>query len=313
MAGQPTPGQARVVDPVLSAVARAYENADMVGKHLFPTVPVMARGGKLIEFDKTDFKKINTERAPGSNMKRIQFGHEGKDYAIVDHGIEGQVPIENLQDAAQVPGIDLASRSVKGAQDTIALEKELKQAKLATTQANYDNANVVSLAGNNRWDNENSDPANDVAAGVARIRSQIGRRPNVAIVGAEVYDKALKHHPKILDRIKHTSRDTVTADLLASLWDVKSVFIGDSISFDDAGETATDVWGENVVLAYTEQGSVDMGRPSFGFTYQLNGSPSVEMTYFDERSRSYIYPVVDCYKPAIVGKDAGYLIRDILT
>lgn len=314
MAGQQNPGQARVIDPVLTTVARGYKHAKAVGRHLFPTVYVPARGGKVIEFDKTDFKKFNTVRAPGAAMAEVQFGHVGKDYAIADHGISGKTPIELMEEAAAVPGIDLGKRAATGALNILGLEEEREQALLATTAANYDAAHVSTLAGNSRWDQANSDPSQDIAAGVEKIRSAIGMRPNVAIIGGKVYDKALKHHAKIIDRIKHTSRDSVTTEILATLWDIENVFVGDMIAFDDDGDTPEDVWGESVVLAYTQQGTVmDFGQPSFGFTYTLNGTPMVEMPWYKEDSRSWMHPVIACYKSAIAGKDAGYLIRDILT
>lgn len=314
MTGQQNPGQARVVDPVLTTVARGYKHPDAVGGHLFPDVEVVARGGKIVEFDKTDFKKFVTVRAPGAAMPEVQFGHSGKDYTINDHGIIGKSPVELMEDANAVPGIDLGKRAATGALNILGLEMEREQAKLATTAANFDNAHVSALAGNNRWDNAASDPSNDIAAGVEKIRSAIGMRPNVAIIGGKVYDKALKHHAKIIDRIKHTSRDSVTTEILAGLWDIKNVYVGDMIAFDDDGDTPEDVWGENVILAYTQQGSVmDFGQPSFGFTYKLAGTPMVEMPYYDERTRSWMYPTISCYQAAIAGKDAGYLIRDILT
>lgn len=314
MAGQQTGAQARVIDPVLTTVARGYKHPDAVGGHLFPDVEVMARGGKVVEFDKTDFKEFVTVRAPGAAMAEIQFGHSGKDYTIADHGIAGKSPIELMEDANAVPGIDLGKRAANGALNILMLEKEREQANLATTAGNYDAAHVAALAGNNRWDQADSDPSNDIAAGVEKIRSAIGMRPNVAIIGGKVYDKALKHHPKIIDRIKHTSRDSVTTEILAGLWDIRNVYVGDMITFDDDGDTATDVWGENVILAFTQQGTVmDFGQPSFGFTYKLAGTPMVEMPYYDQKTRSWMYPTIACYQAAIAGKDAGYLIRDILT
>lgn len=43
---QMTPDSARVVDPILSNIARGYSNSALVGGSLFPTVPVQQRGGK---------------------------------------------------------------------------------------------------------------------------------------------------------------------------------------------------------------------------------------------------------------------------
>lgn len=48
---QMTTGAARVVNPILSTVARGYRNESYIGLRLFPYVPVGQRGGKIITFD----------------------------------------------------------------------------------------------------------------------------------------------------------------------------------------------------------------------------------------------------------------------
>ena len=105
MSGQMTPGQVRVVDPILSEHARGYRQAQLVATALFPFADVAAYGGQVIEFGKESFKIYNAKRAPGANTKRIRFGYEGKPYAIVPSALEAPVPREHMRDASQVPGI----------------------------------------------------------------------------------------------------------------------------------------------------------------------------------------------------------------
>jgi hypothetical protein len=54
--------QVRVVDPVLTEVARGYSNPAFVGSGLFPYVPVGVRGGKIVQFGKEAFRLYNTAR-----------------------------------------------------------------------------------------------------------------------------------------------------------------------------------------------------------------------------------------------------------
>ncbi len=306
---QMTTGQARVIDPILSTVAQGYKNADFVGEALFPVVPVDQRGGKIISFGKEDFQLYNTGRAPGANTKRVQFGYSAGNYALEQHALEGLVPFEIMQDANQVPGVDMAKIAVMKTQNIIALRTEKAQADLATTAANYAASNKTTLAGVNQWSDYTgtSDPNNDIATAIEAVRSKVGRRANTVVMGATVFAK-LKNHPKIIDRIKYTGRDIVTPELLASLWNVKSVLIGDAVYADDAGNFS-DVWGKFVVVAYTEQGSLaDMGLPSYGYTYRLRGNPVVEMPYAERNQKSWVYPVTDELSPVIAGALAGYLI-----
>lgn len=300
---------ARVIDPILTEVARGYRQNALVGMALFPRVPVMQRGGRIITFDKTAFMQVaNMKRAPGQNTRRIQFGHAGAPFALEDFSLEGQVPMETQQEAAAVPGIDMASRTVNGVQDIIANRLEIAQAALATTAGNYGSSNKVTLSGTDQWsDATGSDPMGVVETAKEAIRQQTGKRPNVMVMGAQVFAK-LKTHSKVLDRIKYTGRDVATADLLASLFGVQQVLVGDSINASDAG-VFSDTWGKFVVLAYTPTASVaQQGEPSYGYTYQLMDMPMAEEPYYDRNAKSWIYPVTDSCAPVIAGAESGYLI-----
>jgi hypothetical protein len=77
----------------------------------------------------------------------------------------------------------------------------------------------------------------------------------------------------------------------------------------DAG-VASDVWGNNVVLAYTNLGSANAEEPSFGYTYTLDGNPLVEQTYWDASTKSWVYPVNYERVPVLSGITSGYLIQN---
>lgn len=302
--------QARVIDPILTTVAQGYQNAEMVASYLFPKVPVDARGGQIIQFGKEDFMLYNTARAPGSTTKRMQVGYFGNKFALDSHSLEGVVPFEIMQDAAAVPHIDLSRVAVKKPLNAILLRHEYDSANLALNTANYASGNSTTLTGVNKWSDHSgtSDPSADIEAAKEQVRSQIARRPNLVVLSAKAFN-ALKQHPKIIDRIKYTGRDSVTTDLLAVLWGVKSVVVGDSIFQNDSG-ALVDVWGGDVVVAFTEMGTLaDAGMPSFGYTYQLRGYPLVEVAYQDRPAKSWVYPVTDERSPVIAASAAGFLIK----
>lgn len=306
---QQSTAQARVIDPILTNVAQGYKNSALVGAALFPAVPVGQRGGKILAFGREDFRLYSTLRAPGGNTKRVQFGYAGTPYALEQHSLEAVVPFELMQDANAVPGIDLASMSVRKTQDIIALRTEKAQADLATTAGNYAAGNKTTLAGVSQWSDYTgtSDPINDVEVAKEAIRGKVGKRGNTVVMGAAVW-KSLKNHPKVVDRIKYTGRDVATPELLASLFDVKLVVIGDGV-YENAAGALVDVWGKFVVVAYTDLSSAaDMGSPSYGYTYRLQGNPAVEVPYQDRNAKSWVYPVTDELSPVQAAVDAGYLI-----
>lgn len=305
-----TAAQARVVDPVLTTVARGFKNADLVGETLFPTVDVDQRGGKIIEFRKEDFFLYATGRSPGGATKRVTYGYDGASFSLEQHSLEGTVPFEIMQDANAVPGVDMGRIAVMKTQNIIALRNEKAQADIARTAASYAASNKITLAGTSQWSDYTagvSDPSANIETGKEAVRAAIGRRGNTVLLSAAAFTK-VKQHPKIIDRIKYTGRDSISLEMLAQLWDVKRVVVGDAVYSTDAG-VMTDVWGKDVIVAYTELGSLqDMGLPSYGYTYRLRGHPIVEVPYQDRNAKSWVYPVTDELKPVLAGAIAGYLI-----
>lgn len=303
---QMSTSQVRVIDPILTEVARGYTNAAYVGALLFPFVPVGQRGGRIIEFGKESFRLYNTARTPGSDVAVAQFGFTGQSFALTDHALSGLVPLEHLEEAAAVPGIDLGRGAVQFAQDIIALRLEVEQATTARTAASYASTNKATLSGDSQWSAAASDPIAAIETAKEAVRAITGMRPNTLIVGPKVM-AALKQHPAIVDRIKYTGRDVPTPELLASLFGLNRVAVGDAV-YQDADGTMQDVWGKDAVLAYTNTAPLaSMGAPSYGYTYRLRNYPVAEVPWLDRSKESWLYPVRDAVSPVIAGADAGYL------
>ena len=306
---QATPGQARVVDPILSAVARGYRSPKAaVASVLFPIVPVGLRAGRIISFGPDDFKLVNTARAPGANTKRIQFGYAGENYSLVDYRLEGAVPNELQEEASNGPGIDLSSNAVRRVQNTMALEREKQAADLARNEARYGAGNKETLSGTSQWSDPTSDPFTDIMDGKESIRAKIGERPNVLTLGPKVLT-ALRTHPKVLDRLSTASdRPPATLQQLQALFELQQIVEGEAVYHD--GSQFQDVWGKDAILAYTTPASMqEMGSPSFGYTYQLEDRPMVEEGYPDRNANSWFYPVTDAYQPVLAGATAGFLFK----
>ncbi len=306
--------QARVIDPILSTIAQGYSNNEAIGMTLFPSVPVGQRGGKIITFGKEDWALYNTVRTPGSPTRRVVFGYAGSPYALESHGLEALVPNELLEDAAAVPHINLAQLEIMKVQNIIALRLEYLQAQLATNPANYGASNKNTLSSTSQWSDLTSgisDPIKDIENAKEAVRKQVGKRPDTVVLGAAVM-AMLKQHPKVIDRIKYTGRDVPTTDLLASLFGVKQVVVGDMVYTDAAG-AINDVWGKFAIVAYTAVGSLaQSGLPTYGYTYRLNGYPMVRQPYQDENANSWVYPLADEVMPVIAGASAGYLLSGVV-
>lgn len=302
--------QARVVDPILTDAATGYVNSEFVGGELFPEVYTNTRGGKRIEFGKESFKLYAADRAPGSAVKRVSYGYAGKDFTLTQAALEGQVPVELLEEASQVPGIDLGQGAVELTMDSLRLSLENEQATLATTAANYDNDHKITLSGTSKWSDAASKPVVQVRTAREAIRSSVGLYPNTMILSPQAFN-ALAENPSIIERLKYTSQDAVTTALLARLFEVERVVVGKAVKASDA-DVMSDVWGNFAVLSYVARGGQNpaqrnAARPSFGYTYVLRGNPVVEKTYYDPATRSWVYPTFYERAPLLTGITSGYL------
>lgn len=307
---QQTPGQARVLDPILTAVARGYRSPKAaVANVLFPIVTVGQRAGRILSFGPDDFKLVSTKRAPGSNTKRVQFGYASDPFALVDHRLEGAVPVELDEEARAVPGIDLSSNAVRRVQNVLALEREHMAATLARDASKYDAANKETLSGTSQWTHASGDPFTDIMEGKEVIRSKTGERPNVLAVGPKALT-ALRTHPKVLDRLSTAAdRPPATLQQLQALFELQQIVEGEAVYHD--GTQFQDVWGKDAILAFTTPASMqEMGSPNYGYTYQLAGRPQVEEGYFDENTNTWYYPTSDAYQPVFAGPAAGFLFKD---
>lgn len=297
---------ARIIDPILTNYAQGYKNAEFVGNMLFPRVPVNASGGQIIEFGKEAFLSYNLRRTPGGATKRIQFGYLGKPFALLQDSVEVPVPREHLRDAAAVPGIDLGTRAVGLGMKVVLKSLEVDQANMATLATNYDANHKVTLAGATKWSAATGTPTLDVQAGREAIRASIGVYPNVGVISAVAFNAA-KNNPNVTARFQYTSHDAITPAMLANLWELDQLIIGKGIAMTDAG-VASDIWGNNMVLAYTNLGSMNAEEPSFGYTYTMEGNPMVEQTYWDAATKSWIYPANFERAPVLSGITAGFLL-----
>ncbi|ERL56143.1 major capsid protein [Psychrobacter aquaticus] len=302
-----------IVDPILTQVLQGYGVATNVGHVLFPRVPVQTTGGKVIMFTDRDFRIYHTARAPGSNTKRIDVGYAGVDYVLENHSLEGVLPREKLRDAnATAPSIKIEQRTVRKPWNALMLELEVQQALTARKPESYAASNKKVLSGTSQWTDPDSDPIGDVDAGRDVIRASCAVEPNRLVLGPAAFT-ALKNHPKIRARLTITADGkSVSAEMLADLFDLDEVVVGRALYFDDVLGDTVDAWGNDAILAYTpSEAELDMEMPAYGYTYEMEGHPYVEQKYYDDNKKSWIYPVTHERKPIIAGISAGFLFKNV--
>ena len=298
----------RIVDPVLTELARGYKNRTHISQFLFPLVAVAKEGGKIPQFNKESFKVYNTERAIRAKSNRINpEGHSSIDFVLTEHDIE--YPIDYREDDEDA--LDLKVHATNVVTDAISLRKEKLAADTAQDLSNYDATNKITLSGTDQWDDPSSEPITQIEDAKEALRSRIAQYPNVAVIGAVAF-KVLKHHSTILDRIKYTQQAITTPDMLQSLLGIEKIVIGSAVYEDDSG-VLTDIWSDNMILAYVPQvnGKRSYYEPSYGYTLQKKNTPFIDT--YDEGKKVTLVRNTSNFVSKLVGADAGYIINDCIS
>lgn len=298
----------RIVDPVLTNIARGYSNLSYIGTKLFPEVDVEKEGGKIPQFSKEAFKIYNTERAIRSKSNRIMpEGLTSVDFTLTEHDIEYPLDYREVEESP----LPLKLHATHVTTEAILLRLENIIATLVQDTNSFGSNNKVTLGAGDKFTNANSDPVAIFETAREAVRTQIAKRPNVCVLGAVSY-KALKSHPAIVDKIKYTSHAVVTPELLRELLGFDELYVGDAVKSNDAG-TFSDVWSDNCIVAYVPRLAPDTPRtfyePAFGYTLGKSGYPLVD-TYVEEGGKVFVVRNTDILTAKIVGAEAGYLIND---
>lgn len=302
----------RVVDPVLTTLARGYTNADFVGTTIAPVAVVDKEAGKIPQFGREAFRIYNTERAIRAKSNRMSpEGISTIDYILTEHDIEFPIDYREQEEAQGI--INLEMYATETVMNIILLRLEKEIADRAQDLTTYPTGNKITLSGNAKWSaTTTSNPISDINNAKEAIRGKIGRYPNVMLMGATAHN-TLKNHPAIIERIKYSMKGIVTVDILKEVFDMPILAVGRAVYATSAG-AFIDIWADNVILAYVPV-ALDGGErtpyaPSFAYTLRKRNKP--EMDKYDEAGKLRIVRATDLLAVRVVGAEAGYIINDVV-
>lgn len=296
-----------VQDPVLTEVSTAYKNESFLAERILPVMPVKKQSGVYFQYDKENLRiPSSTLRAAGAPAKEVDFSVSKGTFITQDHALKEFVPQE-IQDQAMTP-TDPLSDSTENVTEKLLLDKESAIATYLTSTSNI--TQNTTLSGTSQWsDYNNSSPVTDVRTARQTVKLSVGKTPNILILGQQVYD-ILVDHPEIIERIKYSALGVVTAELLARVFNVKEVWVGEAV-YNSAKEGQTDslsyIWGKHAILAYIAP-SVRIKQLTLGYTFTY-GTRQTERWTDGDRKGTYVR-VHDNYQQGIVAATSAYLIKN---
>jgi len=297
------------IDKVLTNVSVMYRNAAYVGTQIMPIVPVKKKSDIYYIYDsKADrFRVPFTLRAPKTESRTVDWKVTTDGYVCDEHALNDL--IDDIEKKNADKPLNLEVDTVEFITDILQLDLEMRiKDMLETTLTKNAPTNGVW----SDYDTETIDPIADIEIAKAAIHAVIFREPNVLLLGKAVYDK-LKHHPKILELIKYSQKGVLTTDLLASLFGIEKVIVGEA-GYNSAKEGKAAVlnylWGKNAILAYVEP-RPGIKRFSLGYTFQSQKFQTRRARI--EVKHSDWFEVGDIETEKIVCAACGYRIEPAIT
>ena len=256
-------------DSVLSGVSIRYTNDEMIADQVMPVVPVKKESDMYYIYTRA-WKLPQSKRAAGAEANEVEWNVSTDTYQCEEYALKDLIP-DRVRNNADNP-LNLDVDTTENLNELIQLGREKRVADVVFASGTY-GTQTSALAGANRWDDyAGSDPIGDVRDAKAVVHAATGKMPNTMVIGFQAYLKLLDH-PDILERIKYTQKGLITADLLASLFEVDKLLVGKAL-YDSTKEGVAEslgyVWGKSVALLFA-QPSPGLKKVSFGYQFQSRG------------------------------------------
>ena len=295
-------------DPLLTDLSVRYTNTHLIADQVFPVLPVAKRTGVYFKYDKSNLKVPNTRRTGTSRANRVDYGLSKVSYGpLTERSLE--IAIDNDTMLQYASPLDPLADAALVVTERVLLERENDLATdLASTSIVTQN---VTLSGTSQWsDYANSSPFNDIQTGITTIKKNGIVYPNTLVMGQQVWDQ-LKNHPDLLDRVKYSERGIMTEELVAALFGVDNVFIGDAVN-NSAQDGQTDtlgyIWGKNVVILHVTP-TPGIRTVTAGYHFTLLNGRYIDRWVEQERKANFVR-FNDYYDREYVAVEAMYLIKN---
>tara|TARA_R110002020_G_scaffold434673_6_gene644824 strand:+ start:10592 stop:11539 length:948 start_codon:yes stop_codon:yes gene_type:complete len=303
------------VDAILTNMSVAYmqEAYAFVSSRAFPQVSVNKQTDKYFTYSQADFFRDQVQRrADGTQSAGTGYSLSTATYAAEVFALHKDIG-DQTRANADAP-LDMDMDATRFLTQQMLIRQEVEWAASAFTTGIWDNDVVPGTL----WDAANSTPIANIETGKNTVLSATGYVPNTVVMSYKVFS-ALMDNADIIDRIKYTSMESVSEDLLARLFNVDRVLVMAG-TYNTAAEGATasysQIGDKDVLLCYTPA-SPGLMQPSAGYTMVWNGissgmgtSSAISRFRIEERKADRI-EIEAAWDTKIVSSALGYFLSNV--
>ena len=309
---QPTIVDVRPVNPVLTNMSIAGRNKNFLAEKIAPFSVQPQKSGTYFTYTPSYWMRVPTGsvRASDAPYTQLGYGVANSTYSTVEHGYEKLLP-DPVRNASQTPE-DLQMKDVQFLTNALQLDLEKSVADKLFTSSVW-GAGDVTLSGAQQWDDyANSDPIKDAKTARLAIHQLVGEFPNTMFIGISSWQKLIEH-PLLLEKYKYTQKGILTEDLVAAVFGVEEVVVGDT-SYNSAAEGQTavgaNIWGNNALFLCRNTPTLGVANGAYTFIWdEIGNNPWAIQDYREEKLRGTMTRILTHWDIEVVSSSFGYMLN----
>lgn len=237
-------------DRALENVSLQYKPQGLIADLVAPKVPVKRESDFYYVYSRDTMSIPETLRASGAESNQANWNVSTSTYVLEEHALHDYV-VDRQRDNADNP-IDLDIDTVEITTQKILLRREVDLATVVQDKNNW--SNQLSMTTTQQWsfNTTTTNPIVLIDSLSSVIVQNSGVVPNQLIV-TDAQFRALKEHFSVVDRVKFTSADSVSPEMLAKLLNLERILIARGIqntAKEGLAESMSFIWTDAAFLCY---------------------------------------------------------------
>jgi hypothetical protein len=323
--GQPTTSDVHA-DAALTDFSIAYvqDQKNFVAGDSMPWFPVEHKSDLYFIFNKDDWMRDDAVkvRAEGEGAPRSGFTLSKNNYNCTPWWTS--VPLSQMVTANADPAVQLDRAAAQLVTQRMLIRRERIFATtfmVANVWANTLDGTADGGTGFTSWDDYASDPEKDIDTAKNIVAKSTGFVPNCLTVAYTVH-QALKRHPLIVDRVKYSSDESITADIIKRFFELDEYNVTKAAYSTSNEGAVTKVQsftvGPHALLTYKE-GTPTIMSPTAAVVFGWSGLTGLNNMgvridqFYDQDKKEDVVRGEFAFDMIATGTDLGYLFTNAAT
>lgn len=301
-------------DRALENVSIAYKSKGFIADMVFPKLPVKRESDVFYVYSRDINSIPETLRASGGESNQATWNLSTSSYVLEEHALHDYIPDRQRENADKPIDLDIDTTEILTHKLMLRREKDCAALLQDTTAWGQ----VLSMSAAQQW-NSNTTTSNPITlldTLASTIVQNSGTNPNKLVVNDPQF-RAMKEHTSVVDRIKYTSPDSITAPMLAKLFNLDEVLVGTSIEQTAKESVDTNlssfIWTDVAALIYVTP-SPRLKEPSAGYAVWKDAvtAPWKVERWREPKRTADAIQVSGMYQHKAMATSCAYLLKDAL-